>query len=180
MARVNLPGRCLWIFTSARDLPPAINYTLHFAIAFVIKFMILSDILYIFPHFPFVVPYLRLSFRFSMLQWHFTALSWRLWGCIILSIVGHLFLLFSCDILFVLLEIVCYIQADNRFPFLCEQLEFSTSLVNTLSVCSCWRLSFFWFFWIWVVFFFVIRVCLLFISIYSVAQPVYHGWTWID
>ena len=41
----------IWIFTPARAWPPAINSTLQFSMTFMMKFMISSDILYIFKHY---------------------------------------------------------------------------------------------------------------------------------
>ena len=106
----------LWIFSSARVFSPAVCSTLQFFMAFVVKFMTLSDILYIFSH-SIIQVYrtILLAFCSQSLPWlYFSASIWSPWGCDDLCIVGHLFLLFPCSILFILPEIVCGIQASKR------------------------------------------------------------------
>ena len=116
----------LWIFNPTRLCPSAINSILQFSVAFMMKLMILLDILYIFKH------------SYSRLQDHIIELRvvnpchdyiFRL----LENIVGHLF---PYGILSLLSEIVRGIQASNIFLLLSVLLEFSTLYVDTFSVYS--------------------------------------------
>ena len=72
----------------------------------------------------FAGPFHRQFCRQSMPWQHFSTPFWFLWGCASLYIVGHLFLLFPCSILFVLPQIDCSIQVIDFF-FYHSILDFS-------------------------------------------------------
>ena len=83
--------------------------------------------------------------------------------------------LFPCSILSVLLEIVCGIQKSNTYIFLYMRLEFSTSLINTLSVYGCW--AYFFAGVSRLKYGFPRMVCLLLLGIFSVARTDSHSCT---
>ena len=94
-------------------------------------------------------------------------------------IIGHSFRLSSCRILFVLSETWRSIQASCRFLLLSVPSWSSSSLVNTLSVNSCWKWSLFRVFYNYSSFslWSSIRVWLLILGIYPAAEPVCFRWT---
>ena len=124
----------LWIFTSARVCPLALNSTLQFSIAFTMQFKFLSDILYIFRHS--IIQVFETMLNHAMAT--FSALFWLRWICADPYMVGHLFFLFPCGILSGFSEIVRGNQASNVFLLLTMWFGFSISWVSTLLVYSCW------------------------------------------
>ena len=110
--------RCFWIFTSAKIFLPAVISIYQFFMASVMKFITLSDILYIFRYL-IVQVFMTISYSFccwSMPWLNFSVLFCSLWGCAEQCTVSYLFLLFTCDILSVLPATVYSIQASCRSP----------------------------------------------------------------
>ena len=129
------PERCHLILTFAWVSPPTTSFPLQLFVAFVMKIMILSNILYIFTH-----PIIHISGKISLTScsqfmiWLYFFGSFGIFLKMSSSIYpwSFVFLLSFCGIIFALPEIVRGIQASNRFLLLFVRIGLFTSSVNTL------------------------------------------------
>ena len=130
----------LMIFTSPNFFPPAVNSNFQFFMVSEMKFVTLSNILYILRQ-PVIqlCGTIMLTFLLSIpAMATFSASFCSLLECADQCTVYHLFLLFRCGIHSVLRKTVLALLASNRFSPLFVQLRYSTSWVDTLSIYSCW------------------------------------------
>ena len=153
----------LWIFASAKLLPPPINSTLLVFMVFSIQLMTSADIFFIFWGGLLSSGTISYNFLYSIqaIARYFSVWSCPCWGCIDLCRVVLLWLWILCCIRSVPYGTIWRLLASCKSFAVFVLLIFSSSSVGWLWVCICLGRFFFKFFWINVFFSFLLEFFIL-------------------